>query len=56
MTNGGYTQESGNKIIESGLADLVSFGKLFISNPDLPERFEQNEALIESEPANICWW
>lgn len=26
------------ELIESGLADLVAFGALFISNPDLPER------------------
>ncbi|AVR44051.1 alkene reductase [Christiangramia fulva] len=39
MANKDFDRESGNKIIEEGIADLVSFGKLFISNPDLPERF-----------------
>jgi len=28
-------------VIEAGDADLVAFGKPFISNPDLAERFEQ---------------
>lgn len=42
MINGGFDQEKGNKVIEEGNADLVAFGKLFISNPDLVERFEQD--------------
>ncbi|MGM0634422.1 MAG: alkene reductase, partial [Bacteroidota bacterium] len=45
MINAGFTQESGNKIIEAGNADLVAYGKLFISNPDLPERFRQHAEL-----------
>ncbi|NKJ45582.1 alkene reductase [Burkholderia sp. SG-MS1] len=35
---GGFTAESAHRIIEAGDADLVAFGRLFISNPDLPER------------------
>jgi N-ethylmaleimide reductase len=42
MINSGFNQERGNRVIVEGLADLVSFGKLFISNPDLPRRFELN--------------
>lgn len=40
MINNEFDQESGNKVIEEDHADLVAFGKLFISNPDLPHRFE----------------
>lgn len=47
MINAGFNQESGNKIIEDGHADMVSFGKLFISNPDLPTRFEKNAELAD---------
>ncbi|MBU3822216.1 alkene reductase [Flavobacteriaceae bacterium XHP0103] len=47
MINSGFTQEKGNKIIEAGYADLVSFGKLYISNPDLVERFENNLELAD---------
>lgn len=47
MINGGYDQEKANKIIREGHADLVSFGKLFVSNPDLPKRFEENAELNE---------
>jgi len=40
IINSGFDRIRGNKVIEDGLADLVAFAKLFISNPDLPRRFE----------------
>lgn len=40
ITNGNYDFNSGNKAIADGIADLVSYGRLFISNPDLPYRFK----------------
>lgn len=42
MINSGFDQEKGNAVIERGDADLVSFGKLYVSNPDLVERFANN--------------
>ncbi|RDV11527.1 alkene reductase [Pontibacter diazotrophicus] len=42
IINAGFTQETGNKVIEEGDADMVAFGVPFIANPDLPERFAQN--------------
>jgi len=42
MINNGFNQEKGNRVIQEDLADLVAFGQLFISNPDLPKRFELN--------------
>lgn len=47
MINAGFDQESGNNVIESGNADLVAFGKLYISNPDLVERFKHGYELAE---------
>ena len=47
MINGGFDQDSGNKVIESGNADLVAYGKPFISNPDLVARFEHNLELAD---------
>jgi N-ethylmaleimide reductase len=32
-------------VLEDGLADAVAYGRLFISNPDLVERFWQNAPL-----------
>ncbi len=45
VINNEFDQEKGTKFIEEGLADAVAFGKLFISNPDLPKRFELNAEL-----------
>ncbi|TYB76654.1 alkene reductase [Bizionia saleffrena] len=39
MINTAFTQDKGNKVIEEGYADLVAYGKPYISNPDLVERF-----------------
>ena len=49
MANNGYNKESANQAIATGSADLVSFGDLFISNPDLPVRFLQNAALNQTD-------
>jgi len=40
MTAGGFTGETANAAIVEGHADLVAFGRIFISNPDLPRRLE----------------
>jgi N-ethylmaleimide reductase len=53
MINGGFDREKGNRVIEEGLADLVSFGKLYISNPDLPKRFEINAPLAPWDKATF---
>lgn len=47
IINAGFNQESGNQVIEEGNADMVSFAKLFISNPDLPERFAKDAPLAD---------
>ena len=39
ISAGGHTPESGEAVLASGDADLVAYGRLYISNPDLPERF-----------------
>jgi N-ethylmaleimide reductase len=45
IVNGGFTQETGDAAIKSGLADFIVYGKLFTSNPDLPARFSKGAAL-----------
>ena len=47
IINSNFDQEKGNQVIEDGLADMVAYGKLFISNPDLVERFTHNTPLAE---------
>ncbi|MDT8347941.1 MAG: alkene reductase [Flavobacteriaceae bacterium] len=47
MINGGFDRASGNEIIDAGWADMVAYGKPFISNPDLPTRFARKTSLAE---------
>ncbi|CAI5956554.1 unnamed protein product [Closterium sp. NIES-64] len=42
---GGYKRENGMEAIENGSADLITYGRLFLANPDLPRRFELNAPL-----------
>lgn len=50
IANEGFTKESAEKIVASGEADAVAFGKIFIANPDLPKRFEKSAPLNEPKP------
>ncbi len=50
IINKGFTKETAEAAIKEGIADLVSFGHLFVSNPDLVERFRNNYPLTESNP------
>jgi N-ethylmaleimide reductase len=50
ITNGGYDRQTGERAIASGNAHLVSYGKLFLANPDLPQRFALNAELNEPNP------
>ncbi len=42
ILSGGYTLASAEEVINMGIADLVSFGRPFINNPDLVTRFHKN--------------
>jgi N-ethylmaleimide reductase len=39
IANCGYTRETAVEAMQSGRADLISFGRPYLSNPDLAERF-----------------
>lgn len=45
IANGGYDAESAAEAIETGHADAVAFGRPFIANPDLPERYRTGAPL-----------
>ncbi len=45
LIGAGYTKETAETLLQQGNADMVVFGNLFISNPDLPKRFETNADL-----------
>ena len=53
IANCGYNRESGEAELEKGIASLISYGTLFLANPDLPKRFELNAPLNEPDRATM---
>jgi N-ethylmaleimide reductase len=49
ITNGDYTRATAEETIAAGKADLVAFGRPFLANPDLPERFRLGAPLNEGD-------
>lgn len=49
MANFGYTLARAEAALRESRADLVSFGKLFLANSDLPERFARGAPLNEPD-------
>lgn len=47
MANNGYDLALAEKVVEEGKADLIAFGRPFISNPDLVERLRRGAPLNE---------
>jgi len=45
MSTGGYSKETGMKAVAKGEVDLVAYGRTFISNPDLVQRFKVDAPL-----------
>ena len=45
IVNEGFTKESAQAMLDSGEADAVAWGKPFLANPDLVERFAHNAPL-----------
>jgi N-ethylmaleimide reductase len=53
IANCGYDRESGEAELEKGIAQMISYGSLFLANPDLPKRFELNAPLNEPDRATM---
>jgi 2,4-dienoyl-CoA reductase-like NADH-dependent reductase (Old Yellow Enzyme family) len=53
IVNEGYDRQTAEAAIASGDAEAAAFGKLYIANPDLPERFRSNAALNAPQPATF---
>jgi N-ethylmaleimide reductase len=49
ILNGGYDARTGAAALQAGEADLLAYGRLFLANPDLVERFRQGAALNEPD-------
>lgn len=56
MLNNGYDLALACQTIETGQADLISFGRLFISNLDLVERLRLGAPLTPPDTNTFLWW
>ena len=50
---GGFNKENATVAIEQGEADAIAFGRIFISNPDLPKRLEHDLPLTPYDRATF---
>eukprot|EP00521_Asterionellopsis_glacialis_P013662 CAMPEP_0195300146 /NCGR_PEP_ID=MMETSP0707-20130614/26812_1 /TAXON_ID=33640 /ORGANISM="Asterionellopsis glacialis, Strain CCMP134" /LENGTH=359 /DNA_ID=CAMNT_0040362743 /DNA_START=1 /DNA_END=1080 /DNA_ORIENTATION=+ len=55
IANSEFDAASAEKEISSGSVDSVSFGRIFLSNPDLPERFASGVKLNDIPDFGL-WW
>ena len=53
ILSGGYDLARAEKDLESGIANLVAFGRPFLANPDLPYRFEIGAELATPDYATF---
>jgi N-ethylmaleimide reductase len=53
MANNGYDLEMAIQARAENLADIVAFGRLYIANPDLVERFKTGAPLAKLDPATL---
>jgi len=53
IANNGYDFALANKVLSANEADLIAFGKLFIANPDLVERFKRGAPLNVPDKATF---
>jgi N-ethylmaleimide reductase len=51
MLCGGFDRDSAEAWLEMGRADVIAFGRKFIANPDLPERFRRRAPLNKDDPS-----
>jgi N-ethylmaleimide reductase len=53
IENGGLTLDKARSVVADGKAEAVSFGYLYIANPDLVDRFRMGAPLAKADRANF---
>ncbi len=53
IANSGYDKLSGEAELQKDIAKVISFGTLFLANPDLPQRFEKDASLNVPDRATM---
>ncbi len=49
VVNADYDAVKGQKALDLGLADAIAYGRPFIGNPDLPDRFKNGQPISEGD-------
>lgn len=55
ILSGGYTMQKAETDIKNGMCDLVAFGRPFINNPDLVDRFKNNWTLSKELQSDLFY-
>ena len=50
----GFNQATAQAALDAGRTDLIAIGRLFISNPDLIERFRRGAPIVPPDSATFC--
>jgi N-ethylmaleimide reductase len=50
---GGFDHDTAEQWLKKGRAELIAFGRKFLANPDLPERFRLRAPLNAEDPATF---
>jgi N-ethylmaleimide reductase len=50
LAAGGFEPDTAEAIVQQGDADAVTFGRYFVSNPDLPRRIQEGLSLTPYDP------
>lgn len=53
VSNGDYTAETGDARVKDGGEDAVAYGRVYIANPDLVERFAKDATLNEPDQSTF---
>jgi N-ethylmaleimide reductase len=53
VANGGMDADAAASAVAAGEVDAVAWGRAFLANPDLPERFRRGAALNEPDRATF---
>ncbi|MGW5742439.1 alkene reductase [Amycolatopsis sp. NPDC003861] len=53
IVNNGFDRETGDAVIDAGIADAVSYARHFVANPDLVTRFALGHPLEAADPTTF---
>jgi N-ethylmaleimide reductase len=53
IANNGLDWEKGNQLLKDGVADLISYGKMYLANPDLVERLKNGWELAQPDWSTV---